>query len=188
MSLFLFPLSPPTDVFTPQMTSFSWRSMKASSQLPFRPSSPAERPHFKRKWIILWNEWKYVPENEQHTYTLSPLFTSLSFSLALPIYLFLSLHLSLAPHLCLDALLCKKKKREKYIQRESVTPPPRSVFVTLSLKSIHWLQIIAFVKSRTNPYNLHLCFLLLCLALAFPLLLSLGVHCYSLALCELSQC
>lgn len=34
--------------------------MKACSRPPFRPSSPGELPHFKRKWIILWNEWRHV--------------------------------------------------------------------------------------------------------------------------------
>lgn len=50
----------PTDVFTPQTTSCCWKSMKACSRPPFRPSSPGELPHFKRKWIILWNEWRHV--------------------------------------------------------------------------------------------------------------------------------
>lgn len=49
-----------TGVFTPQTTSCCWRSMKACSQPPFRPSSLGELPHFKRKWIILWNEWRHV--------------------------------------------------------------------------------------------------------------------------------
>lgn len=50
----------PTDVFTPQTTSCCWRSMKTCSRPPFRPSSLGELPHFKRKWIILWNEWRHV--------------------------------------------------------------------------------------------------------------------------------
>lgn len=60
-SLFLLFL---TDVFTPQMTSCSWKSTRASSRLPFRRSSLGEQPHFKRKWIILWNEWRHVPESQ----------------------------------------------------------------------------------------------------------------------------
>lgn len=58
----------PTGAYTPQMTSCCWRSMKACSQLPFRPSSLGELPHFKRKWIILWNEWRHVPQWHTHTY------------------------------------------------------------------------------------------------------------------------
>lgn len=72
---FLWPffgfLSLLTDVFTPQMTSCSWRSMRASSRLPFRRSSLGEQPHFKRKWIILWNEWRHVPESQLAQNSLS---------------------------------------------------------------------------------------------------------------------
>lgn len=57
----------PTGAYTPQMTSCCWRSMKACSQPPFRPSSLGELPHFKRKWIILWNEWRHVPQWHTHT-------------------------------------------------------------------------------------------------------------------------
>lgn len=39
----------PTGAYTPQMTRCCWRSMKACSQPPFRPSSLGELPHFKRK-------------------------------------------------------------------------------------------------------------------------------------------
>lgn len=59
----------PTGVFTPQTTSCCWRSMKACSQPPFRPSSPGGLPHFKRKWIILWNEWRHVRQWQTHTRT-----------------------------------------------------------------------------------------------------------------------
>lgn len=57
----------PTGVYTPQTTSCCWRNMKACSQPPFRPSSPGELPHFKRKWIILWNEWRRVRQWQTHT-------------------------------------------------------------------------------------------------------------------------
>lgn len=60
-----------TGVFTPQTTSCCWRSMKACSQPPFRPSSLGELPHFKRKWIILWNEWRHVRQWQTHTHTLA---------------------------------------------------------------------------------------------------------------------
>ena len=61
----------PADVFTPQTTSCCWRSMKACSRPPFRPSSPGELPHFKRKWIILWNEWRHVRQWQTVMHTLS---------------------------------------------------------------------------------------------------------------------
>lgn len=83
---FLFLL---TDVFTPQMTSCSWRSMRVSSQLPFRHSSLGEQPRFKRKWIILWNEWRHVPESQLAQNSLPfplPCFSALSLSVSFSVF------------------------------------------------------------------------------------------------------
>lgn len=64
----------PAGSFTPQRTRCCWRSTKACSPPPFRPSSPAEPPRFKRSWIIPSNEWRHVrrwprlPTHMMHVY------------------------------------------------------------------------------------------------------------------------
>lgn len=111
-SLFFFLL---TDVFTPQMTSCSWRSMRASSRLPFRRSSLGEQPHFKRKWIILWNEWRHVPESQQNQNTLSfppPFYLC---TLCLPLLSFYVFRISLQ---------LENSKRRKELLQDTVVAPP----------------------------------------------------------------
>lgn len=152
-----------TDVFTPQMTSCSWRSMRASSQLPFRHSSLGEQPRFKRKWIILWNEWRHVPESQLAQNSL-------------PFLLPCTAALSVSPSLLLSFSVFRiflqlenSKRRKEILQDNAVAPPYVSCHDFLARVEgfpVHSERDV--LKTQHNPFCYKECLFFCCFFTFFP--------------------